>query len=842
MLRLENLYKIYTLKKSGTSVCAIDGISLDFGDRGLVSIVGTSGSGKTTLLNIIGGIDKPTKGSVFYNDTDLNSYKETDYDNYRNRVIGFVFQEYNLLNDYSVSENIKLACRLQGQSKVDIEQRTTSALAAVGIGELASRKINSLSGGQQQRVAIARALAKDSSIILCDEPTGNLDSSTSTEIFELLSNIARQRLVIVVTHDAEQAKKFSNRVITLSDGKVTGDVSLKEVEIVANEHERRIERVSRGIRRGGITVADTLTMIKDNFLRSWFGNIFVMLLLVASIALTTIFASLTMYNEQDALINTLKQNGQGVIQIAKYIDYPREEYDPITGEIYIKHGPLVFYESAALADLSKLQELVGNDAAIYQSYFFNKNLQDFTDDFIYTDYTAFQFEARNFREAIAVEDFSTFNLPLKFGHLPKENCEVLIYDYMANSLLFYKVFECDMEDLIGKELTDIDTGLTMKIAGIIQSDYEIYSYIKGDNNTHNFEETYLTSLQSIFCKTDFIKEIEKEKDYESIFKNYFVDVSNAGFIDTSVKKMKYIDLDEVDLMAVIDNYTQERGVIVDLQSVADIIGIPKEQITPEIAEEFLQNYYVSGIGNYYDYSLERNYLSPYSYMIIGITTANLDDNILYWHTPNSDDLYKANSTFRQFYVSLGSDWNANKAILNRFEFQTHDSDFYAEHPDYYYEGYTDYIAYGILISDANYYLVRVQDFAQTIMIVLICAGAVGMFFFASLTIKTFSYKIGVLKSMGAKNISIAAIFGLQIVLMAVISYLISVPISYAIMSSINSTFVGEINPNLRFFSIDPVVIGLMSVFSLMAVLLATLIPMLRLCVQTPSVIIRNNRK
>ena len=840
MLKVENIYKTYTLKKNREKIRAINGVSLEFGDTGLVSIVGTSGSEKTTLLNILGGIDKPTSGNVFFHGKNLNFYKEADYDNYRNNEISFVFQEYNLLNDYSVLENIKLACRLQGQSKATIELRAKEALESVGLSELAARRINSLSGGQQQRIAIARALAKDSSIILCDEPTGNLDSNTSFEIFELLSKIAKHRLVIIVTHDIELAKQFSNRVIKLSDGKIKDDILLrkyeKEQDNIPNPY---IERTAR---RGRISFGDILAIIKNNFVHSWFGNLFIMLLLIVSISLSTIFMSLTTYNEQDALLNTLKQNGQGVIQIAKYIDYPREEYDPVKDETYIKHGPVIFYERADIADYSDLKKLIGDDANIYKSYFFSKNLQDFTNKFIFTDYTAFQFEARNFREIIAVSDYSTFNMRLKYGHFPQEYNEILIYDYMANSLLFYNVFDCDMSNLVGKSLIDINTGLTMKIAGIIQSDYEIYSYIKNDNNTHSFEETYLTSLQSIFCRIEFVQEIEKEKNYESIFKNYFVDNENGQFIDTSVKKFKNVNLDNISLIATIENYANERGVIVDRKTVANILGVTENQVTAEIAEDFLERYYSSGIGNYYDYSLERNYLSPFSYLILGVTVDNIEDNVLYWYTPHLDDLYKANSTFRQFYVSLGTDWNKNKEILNKFSFKTHNDEFYKENPDYYYEGYTDYIAYGVLIRDANYYLERVQNFAQTIMIIMIGTSVLGMFVFASLTIKTFKFKIGVLKSMGTGNVQIATIFGLQIVLMAVFSYLLSIPISYIMMSSINATFVGNINPNLVFFSIEPLIVVLMLIFSVFSVVIAALIPLLKLCIQTPSAIVRNNKK
>ena len=224
MISLKGIKKVYDInKKHGIKVKALEDVSLDFSSKGLVAVVGRSGSGKTTLLNILGGIDKPTSGEIIYNGQSFKDYKEADFDLYRNHDVSFIFQDYNLLNDYSVIENIKIACCLQGKSGEESAAKAEKALTAVGLEDLARRKISSLSGGQQQRVAIARAIAKDSAIVLCDEPTGNLDSATASEIFELLKQTAHERLVIVVTHDRESADKYADRLIVLRDGKIIED-------------------------------------------------------------------------------------------------------------------------------------------------------------------------------------------------------------------------------------------------------------------------------------------------------------------------------------------------------------------------------------------------------------------------------------------------------------------------------------------------------------------------------------------------------------------------------------------------------------------------------------------
>lgn len=836
MISLKGIKKVYDInKKHGIKVKALEDVSLDFSSKGLVAVVGRSGSGKTTLLNILGGIDKPTSGEIIYNGQSFKDYKEADFDLYRNHDVSFIFQDYNLLNDYSVIENIKIACCLQGKSGEESAAKAEKALKAVGLEDLARRKISSLSGGQQQRVAIARAIAKDSAIVLCDEPTGNLDSATASEIFELLKQTAHERLVIVVTHDRESADKYADRLIVLRDGKIIEDKAQSPLP-------QPLIKAVKTKKRGGISLKDTLMIIRDNLKKSLIGNIAVMLLLIAAITLATVFLSLTKYDPEDALINTLKRNNQGLIQITKYMDYPREEYDALTQKRYIKHGPVLCYEMAAIEDLDYLIELTEGKADFYKSYFFNKNLQDFTDGFIFANQTSFCFEARCFREAVAVEDFSAFNMRLKYGGMPQAPNDILIYDYMANSLLHYGVFWGGMQSVAGQVLTDADTGLSMRVSGVLSSDYELYSYIKNDNNRHEFEETYLTSLQTIFCKPELIALLEAEKAYSPIYKCYFLNETSGEAADTDIKKLKHIDINDLDFIAAIENHEQERGAIVDKATVAEILNIDQSQVNEETAKEFLNSYSAAGIKDYYDYSFERNYLTGFSHRIIAVAEDALEEDILHWHTPNADDLRMQNSAFRQFYLSLGKDWKVNKAVLSKFKYQTHDRQFYEANPDYYFEGYTDYTSYGLLIRDADYYLVKVKNFAKTIMIILILATSAGLFFYALLSIKKYGYKIGVLKALGAKNLDIASIFGAQILAITLLSLALSIPLSYGVMTSINASFIGDINPNLVFFAIKPSAIGFMFIYTFAAVILSICAPLIRLLTQTPMAIIRSNSR
>ncbi|MDD6603033.1 MAG: ABC transporter ATP-binding protein/permease [Eubacteriales bacterium] len=221
MLQLKDITKKYY---TGDSVVdALCGVSVDFRESEFVSILGHSGCGKTTLLNIIGGLDRYTSGDLYIGGKSTKTFVDTDWDEYRNHSIGFVFQSYNLIMHQTVIENVELALTLSGVSKKERYERAKKALEDVGLGESLNKKPNQLSGGQMQRVAIARALVNDPEIILADEPTGALDTETSIQIMDILKSISANKLIIMVTHNPELAEQYSDRIIRLSDGKIVDD-------------------------------------------------------------------------------------------------------------------------------------------------------------------------------------------------------------------------------------------------------------------------------------------------------------------------------------------------------------------------------------------------------------------------------------------------------------------------------------------------------------------------------------------------------------------------------------------------------------------------------------------
>lgn len=278
MLEIRNIVKNY--ETGSETVHALKGVSIAFRESELVSILGQSGCGKTTLLNIIGGLDQYTSGDLIINGQSTKQYKSAEWDIYRNHSVGFIFQSYNLIPHQSVLSNVELALTLSGVSKAERRRRAKEALEKVGLGNQLNKRPNQMSGGQMQRVAIARALVNDPDILLADEPTGALDSETSIQIMELVKEIAKDRLVIMVTHNPELAEKYSTRIVKLLDGQIVGDSDPFDPAKEPAHSEVRKTEVTKG-QKTSMSFLTALSLSKNNlmtkkgrtFLTSFAGSI-----------------------------------------------------------------------------------------------------------------------------------------------------------------------------------------------------------------------------------------------------------------------------------------------------------------------------------------------------------------------------------------------------------------------------------------------------------------------------------------------------------------------------------------------------------------------------------------
>mgnify|MGYP001072050274 CR=1 FL=1 len=315
MIELKNICKTYKSKKSSNTK-ALDNVSIQFDQKGMTFILGKSGSGKSTLLNVLGGLDKYDTGDMIILGKSSKNFNQADFDSYRNTYIGFVFQEFNILEDYNVYENIVLALQLQ-QKETDTKA-VNELLQKLELTDLKNRKVNELSGGQKQRVAIARALIKNPKIILADEPTGNLDSTTGKQVMDLLKEISKEKLVIVVSHDQESANTYGDRIIEIKDGKIINDT--KKQEFLGDE------KIEYKTIKSKLPWKESFKLGIGSLRHKKIKLIFTILLTTCSLLFLGIMDTLSSYDIHLAHSKLLKEKNEKFIEIEKYHRYSNDDY------------------------------------------------------------------------------------------------------------------------------------------------------------------------------------------------------------------------------------------------------------------------------------------------------------------------------------------------------------------------------------------------------------------------------------------------------------------------------------------------------------------------------------
>lgn len=370
MLKIQNIKKQY---KTGDLIqTALNDVSLNFRDNEFVAILGPSGSGKTTLLNIIGGLDRYDSGDLIINGISTKKYRDRDWDSYRNHTIGFVFQSYNLIPHQSILSNVELALTISGISKSERKKRAKEALEKVGLGNQLHKRPNQMSGGQMQRVAIARALVNNPSILLADEPTGALDSETSIQVMDLLNEVAKDRLVIMVTHNPELAEKYANRIVKLSDGKIIDDSNPFEPK----DDEKEPEHKNMG--RSSMSFFTALSLSFNN-LRTKKGRTF-LTSFAGSIGIIGIALILSLSNGVNLYIDSIQRNTMSSypisikaqsIDLSSFIEARQKSLnpDPATHDMNA-----VYSDNTQLEAVSKMStSFTKNNLTDFKKYLDNKD-------------------------------------------------------------------------------------------------------------------------------------------------------------------------------------------------------------------------------------------------------------------------------------------------------------------------------------------------------------------------------------------------------------------------------------------------------------------------------------
>lgn len=592
MLILKDLTKTYKPKK-GVSVQALNGISLSFDEKGLVFVLGRSGSGKSTLLNVVGGLDSYDGGEIIIDGKSSKDFKAADYDTYRNTYIGFIFQDYNLLDDLTVGENIMLALELQNQ-KAD-KERLESILKEVELEGFADRKPNELSGGQRQRVAIARALVKDPQIIMADEPTGALDEETGIQVLNTLKKMSEDKLVIVVSHDREFAEQYADRIIRLADGKVKSDTS-KNAESTNFTVDEKAEK----IKSSHLPYHYALKMGASGVWTKPFRLIITVIMCMVS------FSAF-------GAVDTVNAFNAAKVSFTAYLDsdfevsaYTAQMVSPYSKEMEDTNG-------ASEKDIERLKQKTGLDytGVAYIDYQ-NKN-----------GYNLFLISSENldgknnspyYTQTLygyypASEDFFD---AMKFdltGHLPKAGNEIVITQYLFEQInlgginLYAEINDSVgnkyetvvmLPDLTRTEQSVIEKNLYMrlgneywKIVGIVDTHEDKNGKFKSlkPSQEYNYNRQELLEEECInYFRYGYhsIGYISQEK-YEDIVKSHSMDMEGFDFFGIEAKGNVSITRGNNDINSRFLRISQDK----DLDKVKDVIWIDRKERTELEYNEFV---------------------------------------------------------------------------------------------------------------------------------------------------------------------------------------------------------------------------------------------------------------
>ena len=532
MLKLENITKIYEGKNF--KQIALNDVTLAFRNNEFVSILGPSGSGKTTLLNIIGGLDKYTYGNLIIDGVSTKKYKERDWNNYRSKKVGFIFQSYNLINHQTVLSNVLLSLNIAGKPKKESIKLAKKVLKDVGLENYIKKKPKELSGGQMQRVAIARALVTNPDIILCDEPTGALDSQTSIQIMELLKKISKEKLVIMVTHNVTLANKYSDRVIALNDGVITYDTSPYEVENYSLKKIKNKRKAMNKFTSLSLSFNNLLTKKSRTLLTSFAG----------SIGIIGIALVLSLSKGTQKYINKIEKNTFSKYPISimeSYIDYQnmfdKEKESCKNGSICsINDLTNNVVNDNKINSISKFSNILKQNYENINNYTLDINYNYNIDLNIYKDNKIIENSSLYFKEFFNNNSPLLKEYTLIYGKLPEKYNEIVIVTDENGKLPLSL-----MKSLFLNEDIDLSKTINISYEKIIDSKFKLVSetsYYIYENDTWQYIKNNRDKINDILDKSINLK-------ITGILKlNKDAIISESGFIGYSKKLINYLN-DEV---------------------------------------------------------------------------------------------------------------------------------------------------------------------------------------------------------------------------------------------------------------------------------------------------------
>ncbi len=812
MIEIKNLTKIYKSKK-GLKTTAINNINLKIANKGMLFITGKSGSGKSTLLNLLGGLDDITEGQILINGHDISKFTKDEYDSYRNTYIGFIFQEFNILEQYNVYENIELSKKLQNQNikKEDIDK----LLDRLGLNNLGSRKISELSGGQKQRIAIARALIKDPFIILADEPTGNLDRKSSEQIFNILKEISKEKLVIVVSHDLQSALKYGDRIIEIEDGNIIND-SLPTDKIETNPFV---------LKKSKLPLQYALKMAFSSFKNKPFKLCMTILLTTISLIFMGFTFNCMIFDKTMLIVNTMKENNDYVYNVEKAISSYSGMYEPLN----LEEDDIDYIKNKINDKFSLSYNLYDNSQLL--NFEFGENNLDIP---FYTNYFSPKF--------VELNDSRILNKII--GSEPKENNEIVVHKYFADYIIKFGIktsndelyFPKDYDDIINSK-KQIKLGQNkVIITGIIDDNNTMFEDIKNETIVDDEElmlylQKYKNKANDFYVKgftNSAILGASKEKCLDFMYikkKNLIEDGIESGNIKTLNNEIDAITKDGIKSI----NSLEKNEIIISIDKLQSF----NKTMENEINEYFKENRnltYNDALAKYIEQYLKNNditlYLNYYGMynmeedIQVKVIGVSLDDisYVSEKYLEEIEPITKLISSVKIFDNNTNNLTNSFKNLVFK-PINNLDGTYY------------NYSINAGVDSDISNVISTYKALNIYILIISLVFILFTFLLFSNFIYLSISYckkEIGILRALGARNKDVIKIFGYESLTIGILSWIISIIGWVIVCSVLNKSLFGKLYYTLNGIVTHPLVPILMFIYVIVIVIIITAVSISRI--------------
>jgi len=865
MFEIKNLKKSY--KTKNVVVQAVNDVSLKIQDKGMIFLMGKSGSGKSTMLNLIGGLDKYDSGDIIFKGVSTKDFKQRDFDSFRNAYVGFVFQEYNLLNEFSVGANIGLSLELQGKKFNDDD--INKMLHDVDLDGYGHRKISELSGGQKQRVAIARALVKNPEVILADEPTGALDSNSGENVLDILKKLSKDKLVFVVSHDREFAEKYGDRIIELADGKVISDVTCKGLplpernikeylfekyhmsledrelinqivkdssnlyindsfkqttdEDIKNSNDQNFKPI-----KSKLSFKNASTIARSSLKHKKFKLAITIFLSVVALSMFAFFSLVNHYDYKNAFIETLNRGDY------KYISFTKA-YEEINGNNR-------FYDEAVRfkqRDLEKVSNTLDSNVypMIYFGYgnafdvFSNINNRSNFKGLSYLEQLTYSYTLSVIDQGIMDE----YNIELIAGRLPENKYEITINEFAYN---YYKTCGYinysdyseksieNYEDIIGLELDDIWNGTALKVVGIAKTNFDLDKYLNssGDKTfsiTEFYEDLSADYANSMFINIDTMNYLINRADFNNTYQTCFeigdnsIDIySWVIFNEDTDDNVVFFDENKTSL--------QDNEIIVPLDF----------------------TYYVNGDG-FYDYDEEIAYLrNNFSNKEVTIASYPNDEDPIYINVKivgyslnnSSQSIITTENTISNFsniehigygvlYSSVTNDkYEELYSLLNENQEN---------------EKFNVYDATLLQLSEINFTLKSLSKYIFYLSLFLAAFAGLLLSSYISTSISYKKRDIGILRAIGARQTDVLKIFFTESIYIALINFALSFISTILILIGIDRIITVDLGINVSVITFNLLTIIELFALTMLVSFLGSFIPVKNIASKKPIEAIRS---